>query len=139
MQEKKNISMPSVLLYLYFLFVAFLVFFTVSTLFASPKLFISISPDISEFTLRGSISKIWGHRPSYYYFEDELANKSNSGGSPFNSAVQADFKWKLSAGTLESGVKVTYRRNDIYHEFYTMENGNWTYSDDFSKDLLHQE
>lgn len=96
-------------------------------------------PEISDLTVRGSISKIWGHRPSYYYLEGDPVNRSNSGGSPFISTLQADYKQKLSAGTLTAGAKLTYRRNDIYHEFYSLVNGSWTYSDTFSNDLLHTE
>lgn len=96
-------------------------------------------PEISDLTVRGSISKIWGHRPSYYYLEGDPINRSNSGGSPFISSLQADCKQKLSAGTLTAGAKLTYRRNDIYHEFYSLVNGSWTYSDTFSNDLLHTE
>lgn len=96
-------------------------------------------PEISDLTVRGSISKIWGHRPSYYYLEGDPVNRSNSGGSPFISSLQADYKQKLSAGTLTAGAKLTYRRNDIYHEFYSLVNGSWTYSDTFSNDLLHTE
>lgn len=96
-------------------------------------------PEVSDLTVRGSVSKIWGHRPSYYYLEGDPVNKSSSGGSPFITSLQADFKQKLSAGTLTAGAKLTYRSNDIYHEFYSLENGDWTYSDTFSNDLLHTE
>lgn len=98
-----------------------------------------IKPESSDLTIRGSISKIWGHRPSYYFLEGVQTHKSNSGGSPFISSLQADFKQKFRAGTLSAGVKMIYRRNDIYHRFYSFKDGNWTYSDTFSNDLLHNE
>lgn len=98
-----------------------------------------IKPEISDISLRGSVSKIWGKRPSYYYVGEELLNYSNSGGSPFISNFQTDYKQKLNRGTLSAGAKVTYRSNDIYHEFYSWENEEWIYSQSFSNDLLHTE
>lgn len=98
-----------------------------------------LKPEISDISLRGSVSKIWGKRPSYYYVGDDLLNYSTSGGSPFISNFQTDYKQKLSRGTLSAGAKVTYRSNDIYHEFYSWENEGWIYSPSFSNDLLHTE
>lgn len=98
-----------------------------------------IEPDVSDFSFIGSISKIWGHRPSYYYLEGNEVNRSNSGGSPLISAVQGDYTHKYKVGTLSAGAKVTYRNNDIYHQFYSMENGEWIYSESFSSDLQHTE
>ena len=98
-----------------------------------------IKPEISDISFRGSVSKIWGKRPSYYYVGDDLMNYSNSGGSPFISNFQTDFKQKLNKGTLSAGAKVTYRSNEIYHEFYSWENEEWIYSQSFSNDLLHTE
>ena len=98
-----------------------------------------IKPEISDISFRGSVSKIWGKRPSYYYVGDELLNYSNSGGSPFISNFQTDYKQKLNIGTLSAGAKVTYRSNDIYHEFFSLENEDWIYSQSFSNDLFHTE
>ena len=98
-----------------------------------------IKPEISDISFRGSVSKIWGKRPSYYYVGDKLMNYSNSGGSPFISNFQTDYKQKLNQGTLSAGAKVTYRSNDIYHEFYSWENEEWIYSQSFSNDLFHTE
>ena len=98
-----------------------------------------IKPEVSDFSVKGSVSKIWGHRPSYYFVEGEKTNYSNSGGSPFISALQADYKHKFKAGTLSAGGKVTYRRNDIYHEFYGLNAGVWEYSESLSNDLVHTE
>ncbi len=98
-----------------------------------------LKPEISDFTIKGSLSKIWGHRPSYYSVDGSPSNHSVAGGSPFIPSLQADYKHKFNKGTLSSGVKLTYRRNDIYHKFYTMDNGNWELSNYFSNDLLHTE
>lgn len=38
-----------------------------------------IRPDVSDISVKGSVSKIWGHRPSYYFVDDEKTNYSNSG------------------------------------------------------------
>ncbi len=94
-----------------------------------------IKPEVSDVSIRGSVSKIWGHRPSYYFLEGEQVAFSESGGSPFITSLQADFKQKFKAGMLTAGAKLTYRSNDIYHKF--LEGGE--YSDAFSNDLLHTE
>ena len=96
-------------------------------------------PEISDISIKGSVSKIWGHRPSYYFVDDNMTNRSVSGGSPFISALQADYKHKFKVGTLSVGGKLTYRRNDIYHRFYELSENNWEYSDVLSNDLLHTE
>lgn len=98
-----------------------------------------MNPEKSEFTLRASVSKIWGHRPSFYFLDGDSIGRSNSGGSPFNSSLQADFKWKFKPGTLDFGAKFTYRQNDIFHEFYNYIDSAWNYSETFSNDLLHRE
>lgn len=98
-----------------------------------------IIPKVSDISIKGSISKIWGHRPSHYYLEGEEVNRSNSGGSPFITAFQGDYTRRFNAGTLSAGAKLTYRNNDIYHQFFSMENGGWKYSEEFSNDLLHSE
>ena len=98
-----------------------------------------IKPDVSDISFRGSVSKIWGRRPSYYHVGDILQNYSNSGGSPFITNFQADYRQKLDKGSLSAGLKITYRSNDIYHDFYSWENGEWIYSQLFSNDLLHTE
>ena len=82
-----------------------------------------IKPEISDISIKGSISKIWGHRPSYYFLEGNEVNRSNSGGSPFITALQGDYTRKYKVGVLSAGAKVSYRSNDIYHQFYSNENG----------------
>lgn len=94
-------------------------------------------PDVSDITVLGSISKIWGHRPSYYYLNGEKTGYSNSGGSPFIANAQVDYKHKFNAGTLSAGAKLTYRHNDIFHEFYQADGEGWTNSYELSNDLDH--
>lgn len=98
-----------------------------------------IKPDVSDITVRSSVSKIWGERPSHYWVNGIENNRSVSGGSPFIPTIQADYKHKLKAGTLATGAKLTYRRNDVYHEFYQLSGNEWMYSDEMSKDMLHTE
>jgi len=99
----------------------------------------TIKPDTSSLYLKASFSKIWGHRPSFYYLNSASIGKSNSGGSPLITALQLDFSQKYKSGTLGAGAKMTYRRNDIYHEFYSWNLNQWQYSNQFSNDLVHQE
>lgn len=96
-------------------------------------------PDVSDITIRGSVSKILGSRPSYYYMNEKPVSRSVSGGSPLITALQADYKHKFRTGTLTTGMKLTYRQNDIYHQVYTMETGDWNYTDAMSNNLLHTE
>lgn len=98
-----------------------------------------IKPDVSYITVRSSVSKIWGERPSHYWVNGIENNRSVSGGSPFIPTIQADYKHKFKAGTLATGAKLTYRRNDVYHEFYQLSGNEWMYSDEMSKDMLHTE
>lgn len=96
-------------------------------------------PEVSEITIRTSVSKVRGRRPSYYSVEGMECNRSVSGGSPFIPALQADYKHKFKVGTLSAGAKLTYRQNDIYHKFYELTNGEWLYSETMSNDLMHTE
>ena len=94
-------------------------------------------PEVSDITVMGSISKIWGHRPSYYYLNDQKTGYSNSGGSPFIANAQVDYKHKFNVGTLSAGAKLTYRHNEIFHEFYQADGDEWTNSYELSNDLNH--
>ena len=98
-----------------------------------------IKPEVSDLTIRASVSKIWGERPSHYFVGGVENNRSVSGGSPFIPSLQADYKHKFGVGTLSAGVKLTYRQNDVYHEFYEFADGEWIYSEAMSKDMLHTE
>ena len=94
-------------------------------------------PEVSDITVMGSISKIWGHRPSYFYLNDQKTGYSTSGGSPFIANAQVDYKHKFNAGTLSAGAKLTYRHNEIFHEFYQADGDGWTNSYELSNDLNH--
>lgn len=98
-----------------------------------------INPQTSDVTLKASVSNIWGHRPSYYFLENDSIGKSNSGGSPLNASAQCDFKLIREYGRWDAGLKFSYRQNDIYHEFYNFDNNQWIYSNIYSNDLLHRE
>ncbi|MBQ6612511.1 MAG: TonB-dependent receptor, partial [Alistipes sp.] len=98
-----------------------------------------IKPEVSDLTIRASVSKIWGERPSHYFVGGVENNRSVSGGSPFIPSLQADYKHKFGVGTLSAGAKLTYRQNDVYHEFYEFADGEWIYSEAMSKDMLHTE
>lgn len=98
-----------------------------------------VKPDVSDVTIKGSVSKIWGHRPSYYSLDSMPVNRSKSGGSPFIPSLQADYKQKLKGALFSAGAKLTYRSNDIYHRFYVASDDGWEYSDGMSNDLLHTE
>lgn len=87
----------------------------------------------------GSVSKTWGHRPSFYFLEGDSVGMSNSGGSPLITFGQGDFTVMKPYGTWSSGFKFTYRQNDIFHEFYNMRENGWEQSNDLSTDLMHRE
>ena len=98
-------------------------------------------PGRKELNLTYAISKITGHRPSYYYEETQMVQKSVSGGHPFNTSFQADYLSALGKGKFEAGVKMTYRHNDIDHKMYELipETGGWEFSIPLSNDLVHSE
>lgn len=98
-----------------------------------------MQPDFSEFTLGGNVSKIWGHRPSFYYLEGDQVGKSESGGSPFISSLSGDFKLRYSPGTLEFGAKMTFRMNSQYSGFFIRNGEEWIPSPELSADLNHHE
>ncbi|MCR4965494.1 MAG: TonB-dependent receptor [Bacteroidales bacterium] len=99
----------------------------------------SIRPNKLSFSIKGNVSKIWGHRPSYYFLEEDSVSKSVSGGSPLLAAIQNDWRIMKNWGIWDAGVKFSYRQNDIYHQFYELDSTGWSYSNDFSNDLLHRE
>lgn len=98
-------------------------------------------PEKREMTLLASVSKIKGDRPSFYYENQELVQKSVSGGSPFIAALQGDYMEKIGKGKLETGVKMMVRQNNINHKFYEFDSisRQWIYSQYFSNDLRHRE
>ncbi|MCR4857759.1 MAG: TonB-dependent receptor family protein [Bacteroidales bacterium] len=99
----------------------------------------AIRPGKLTFSVKANVSKIWGHRPSYYFLEGDSVSKSVSGGSPLLTSAQTDWRIIKKYGFWDAGVKFSYRQNNIYHNFYTCDSLGWDYSHQFSNDLLHRE
>ncbi|MBQ3749900.1 MAG: TonB-dependent receptor [Bacteroidales bacterium] len=99
----------------------------------------AIRPGKLTFSVKANVSKIWGHRPSYYFLEGDSISKSVSGGSPLLTSAQTDWKFIEKYGFWDAGVKFSYRQNDIYHNFFVRDSLGWDYSHQFSNDLLHRE
>lgn len=98
-----------------------------------------ITPGKLSFSVKANVSKIWGHRPSYYFLEGDSISKSVSGGSPLLTSAQTDWRFIRKYGFWDAGVKFSYRQNNIYHNFYVNNLADWEYSHQFSNDLLHRE
>ena len=99
----------------------------------------AIRPGKLTFSVKANVSKIWGHRPSYYFLEGDSVSKSVSGGSPLLTSAQTDWRVIEKYGFWDAGVKFSYRQNDIYHNFFVRDSLGWDYSHQFSNDLLHRE
>ena len=99
----------------------------------------AIRPGKLTFSVKANVSKIWGHRPSYYFLEGDSVSKSVSGGSPLLTSAQTDWKFIEKYGFWDAGVKFSYRQNDIYHNFFVRDSLGWDYSHQFSNDLMHRE
>ena len=99
----------------------------------------AIRPGKLTFSVKANVSKIWGHRPSYYFLEGDSVSKSVSGGSPLLTSVQTDWRVIKKYGFWDAGVKFSYRQNDIYHNFFVRDSLGWDYSHQFSNDLMHRE
>lgn len=98
-----------------------------------------IRPRKLSFSIKANVSKIWGHRPSYYFLEGDSVSKSVSGGSPLLTSAQTDWSIIEKYGYWNAGVKFSYRQNDIYHNFFVRDSLGWDYSHQFSNDLMHRE
>ena len=97
-------------------------------------------PGKREFSTMVSLSAINGHRPSYYYEDDYMTQYSESGGHPRIAAFQMDYMTTLGKGKLETGVKITYRKNNIDHKMYERDAADsWQLSLPLSNDLKHRE
>ena len=97
-------------------------------------------PGKREFSTMVSLSAINGHRPSYYYEDDYMTQYSESGGHPRITAFQLDYLTTLGKGKLETGVKMTYRKNNIDHKMYERdETDSWQLSLPLSNNLKHRE
>lgn len=100
----------------------------------------AIRPKELSFSIKANFSKIWGHRPSFYFLEGDSVSRSVSGGSPLLSSAQIDWRIIRKYGTWDTGAKFSYRQNDIYHDFYMYDStGTSYYYHPFSSDLLHRE
>ena len=98
-----------------------------------------ITPQRLSFSIKANVSKIWGHRPSYYFLEGDSVSRSVSGGSPLLTSAQTDWRIMRKYGTWQTGAKFSYRQNNIYHNFYDCDSTGWHSSERFSSDLLHRE
>ena len=102
-------------------------------------------PGRREVSVIASLSAINGHRPSYYYEQRasafEMVQRSESGGHPRIAALQLDYMAPLGRGKLETGVKMTYRQNNIDHKMYEHDaaTDTWQQSIPLSNDLRHRE
>ena len=98
-------------------------------------------PGKKEFSVNASVSSITGHRPSFYYECGKMVQKSESGGHPFIAALQADYLTMWGKGKFETGVKMTYRQNNIDHKLFEWNDATqeWVLSIPFSNDLTHRE
>ena len=104
-------------------------------------------PNRRTLSVLASFSAIRGHRPSYYY--EQIANydtllmvqRSESGGHPRIAAFQMDYMTPWGKGNLETGLKMTYRQNNIDHKMYELDmaTDTWHLSIPLSNDLRHRE
>ena len=98
-------------------------------------------PGKKELSVNASVSSITGHRPSFYYEGGKMVQKSQSGGHPLITALQADYMTMLGKGIFETGAKMTYRQNNIDHKMFEWDDvtQDWTLSIPLSNDLMHRE
>ena len=98
-------------------------------------------PNKREVSTSASLSAINGHRPSYYYEANKMVQRSESGGYPRIATWQLDYMTMLGKGKLETGVKMTYRQNNIDHKMYEWNEATdtWQLSIPLSNDLRHRE
>ena len=98
-------------------------------------------PNKREISTSVSLSAINGHRPSYYYEANKMVQRSESGGHPRIATWQLDYMAMLGKGKLETGVKMTYRQNNIDHKMYEWDDAanDWQLSIPLSNDLRHRE
>lgn len=69
-----------------------------------------------------------------------MTQYSESGGHPRIAAFQMDYMTTLGKGKLETGVKMTYRKNNIDHKMYERDAADsWQLSLPLSNDLKHRE
>lgn len=89
-------------------------------------------------SVSANFSRNKGSRPSDYFIEGELLQRSEGGGSPTIASMQADFSHKnRHGGKMETGIKGFSRWNTFTYHFYRLEgsSGKWAYDSLFSNDL----
>lgn len=95
----------------------------------------------NELSFNASISHTKGSRPSKYYIDNTLSQKSDAGGGPTWITIQTDYLKALSkTGKIEVGLKGFSRQNTFNINFYDLDtSNNWILNLSFSNDLEHQE
>lgn len=98
-------------------------------------------PEKTELDVVAAVSSITGHRPSFYYEDGVMVQRSESGGHPFNASLQADYMTKAGNGKIGAGAKMTFRQNNIDHKMFECDplTGSWAQSVPLSNDLQHRE
>ena len=95
-----------------------------------------------ELSLDAAFSRTNGERPTQYFIENILAQKSTGGGAPTNATLQADYLKSVSkSGKIESGIKGFIRWNNFAYNFYDLDipTNQWAVNPAFSNDLEHRE
>ena len=98
--------------------------------------------NVHELSLDAAFSRTKGDRPSRYFADDQLTQRSSGGGAPTNATLQADYlKAVGNQGRIEAGVKAFKRWNDFRYDFdeYDETNGQWMPNRLFSNDWEHDE
>ncbi len=95
----------------------------------------------NELSFKASYSHRKGHRPSNYYIDNILSQKSEAGGGPTWLTFQADYlKSVTKTGKIETGIKGFSRKNAFSMDFYDLDNSNnWILNPSFSNAIEHQE
>ena len=95
-----------------------------------------------ELSLDAAFSRTDGDRPTQYFIENILTQRSAGGGAPTNATLQADHLKSVSKnGKIESGIKGFIRWNNFAYNFYDMDfsTNQWVVNPTFSNDLEHRE
>ena len=95
-----------------------------------------------ELSFDATFSRTKGNRPSRYFSDGLLTQRSSGGGAPTNATLQADYMKSVgSHGRIEAGVKGFKRWNNFLYEFsdYDLDMNQWISNHTFSNDLEHDE
>lgn len=96
----------------------------------------------NELSFDASFSRTKGSRPSEYYIENVLLQKSSGGGAPTNVTIQVDYlKSLFKTGKIEFGIKGFSRWNNFIYYFHDLDtNSNqWNLNLAYSSNLEHHE